>query len=147
VGLSSTLDFWVYENTEDVICSMTQVIDSRTLRLTLSIVEVTVSAMTEGTGKVTLRFRPHHSLLARMRRHPLRQTFDLSDGWAQSADRKHPYEPTPTRRQQGAMPREKDFKQTLCAYIDGFSLHAAVRCGTDDRQASEQLHGYIARSA
>jgi hypothetical protein len=45
------------------------------------------------------------------------------------------------------MPREKDFKQTLCAYIDGFSLHAAVRCGTDDRQASEQLHGYIARSA
>ena len=30
---------------------------------------------------------------------------------------------------QGAMPRDKDFKQTLCADIDGFSLHAAVRCG------------------
>ena len=40
---------------------------------------------------------------------------------------------------QGAMPRETDFKQTLCADIDGFSLHAAVRCGADDRQALEQL--------
>ena len=29
---------------------------------------------------------------------------------------------------QGAMPREKDFKQTLCADVQGFSLHAAVRC-------------------
>ncbi len=38
---------------------------------------------------------------------------------------------------QGAMPRDKDFKQTLCADIDGFSLHAAVRCGADDRQALE----------
>ena len=27
---------------------------------------------------------------------------------------------------QGAMPRDADFKQTLCADIDGFSLHAAV---------------------
>ena len=35
---------------------------------------------------------------------------------------------------QGIMPREKDFKQTLCADIDGFSLHAAVRCGADDRR-------------
>jgi hypothetical protein len=38
---------------------------------------------------------------------------------------------------QGAMPRDKDFKQKLCADIDGFSLHAAVRCGADDRQALE----------
>ena len=38
---------------------------------------------------------------------------------------------------QGAMPREKDFKQTLCANVDGFSLHAAVRCAADDRQALE----------
>ncbi|MGL6111991.1 MAG: transposase zinc-binding domain-containing protein [Rubrivivax sp.] len=30
---------------------------------------------------------------------------------------------------QGAMPRQTDFNQTLCADIDGFSLHAAVRCG------------------
>ena len=29
---------------------------------------------------------------------------------------------------QGAMLRETDFKQTLCADIDGLSLHAAVRC-------------------
>ena len=36
---------------------------------------------------------------------------------------------------QGAMPKEKDFKQTLCADIDGFSLHAAVRCAANDRQA------------
>ena len=48
---------------------------------------------------------------------------------------------------QGAMPREKDFKQTLCADIDGFSLHAAVRCGPGDRQALEQLCRYIARPA
>ena len=45
------------------------------------------------------------------------------------------------------MPREKDFKQTLCADIDGFSLHAAVRCGADDRQALEQLCRTITRPA
>ena len=33
---------------------------------------------------------------------------------------------------QGAMPRESDFNQTLCADINGLSLHAAVRCGADD---------------
>ena len=48
---------------------------------------------------------------------------------------------------QGTMPREKDFKQTLCADIDGFSLHAAVRCAADDRQALEQLCRYITRPA
>ena len=48
---------------------------------------------------------------------------------------------------QGAMPRETDFKQTLCADINGFSLHAAVRCEADDRQALEQLCRYITRSA
>ena len=52
---------------------------------------------------------------------------------------------------QGAMPRETDFKQTLCADSNGFSLHAAVRCGADDRQALEQLcrnitHPALARS-
>ena len=45
------------------------------------------------------------------------------------------------------MPREKDFKQILCADIDGFSLHAAVRCAADDRQALEQLCRYITRPA
>ena len=35
----------------------------------------------------------------------------------------------------------------LCADIDGFSLHAAVRCGADDRQALEQLCRYITRPA
>jgi len=48
---------------------------------------------------------------------------------------------------QGAMPRDADFKQTLCADIQGFSLHAAVRCGADDRQALEQLCRYITRPA
>jgi hypothetical protein len=48
---------------------------------------------------------------------------------------------------QGAMPREKEFKQTLCAESNGFSLHAAVRCGADDRQALEQLCRYITRPA
>lgn len=45
------------------------------------------------------------------------------------------------------MPRETDFKQKLCADIDGFSVHAAVRCGADDRQALEQLWRYITRRA
>ena len=45
------------------------------------------------------------------------------------------------------MPRETDFKQALCADIDGFSLHAAVRCGADDRRALEQLCRYITRPA
>ena len=48
---------------------------------------------------------------------------------------------------QGAMPRDGDFKQHLCADIDGFSLHAAVRCTADDRQALEQLCRYITRPA
>ena len=48
---------------------------------------------------------------------------------------------------QGAMPRHSEFKQTLCADVDGFSLHAAVRCVADDRQALEQLCRYITRPA
>ena len=48
---------------------------------------------------------------------------------------------------QGAIPREASFKQSLCADIDGFSLHAAVRCGADDRQALEQLCRTITRPA
>jgi hypothetical protein len=45
------------------------------------------------------------------------------------------------------LPREKDFKQTLCVDIERFSLHAAVRFGADDRQALEQLCHYITRPA
>jgi hypothetical protein len=48
---------------------------------------------------------------------------------------------------QGAMPRDADLKQRLCADIDGFSLHAAVRCAANDRQALEQLCRYITRPA
>ena len=48
---------------------------------------------------------------------------------------------------QGVMPREKEFKQDLCADMQGFSLHAAVRCGGDDRQALEQLCRYITSPA
>ena len=48
---------------------------------------------------------------------------------------------------QGAMPRQTEFKQTLCADSNGFSLHAAVRCAADDRQALEQLCRYITRPA
>ena len=44
---------------------------------------------------------------------------------------------------QGAMPREAGFKQNLCADVQGFSLHAAVRCGADDRKSLEQLCRYI----
>jgi len=45
------------------------------------------------------------------------------------------------------MSRGADFKQTLCADIDGFSLDAARRCGADDCQAVAQLCRYNARPA
>ena len=48
---------------------------------------------------------------------------------------------------QGAMPRETDFNQILCADMQGFSLRAAVRCGAEDRQTLEQLCRYITRPA
>ena len=48
---------------------------------------------------------------------------------------------------QGVTPRDAEFKQNLCADISGFSLHAALRCGADDRQALEQLCRYITRPA
>jgi len=48
---------------------------------------------------------------------------------------------------QGSVPRDADFKKTLCAEVAGFSLHAVVRCGADDRQALEQLCRYFTRPA
>ena len=45
------------------------------------------------------------------------------------------------------MPRDTDFKQNLCADMQGFSLQAAVRCDADDPQALEQLCRYIIRPA
>ena len=47
----------------------------------------------------------------------------------------------------GAMPREATARQPLCADIDGFSLHAAVRVGANDRKRLEQLCRYITRPA
>ena len=44
---------------------------------------------------------------------------------------------------QGAMPREMEFKQWRRSDIDGFSMHAAVRCAADDRQPLQQLCHYI----
>ena len=48
---------------------------------------------------------------------------------------------------QDAMPRETDFKQAMCADINGCSLHAAVHCGAGDRQALEPLCRHITRPA
>ena len=45
------------------------------------------------------------------------------------------------------MPRDAAFAPELFADVQGFSLHAAVRCGADDRQALEQLCRYITRPA
>jgi hypothetical protein len=47
----------------------------------------------------------------------------------------------------GAMPREAPARQPLCADIDGFSLHAAVRVEARDRKRLEQLCRYITRPA
>ncbi len=48
---------------------------------------------------------------------------------------------------QGAMPRDPGFERELCAQMQGFSLHAAVRCESDDRQGLERLCRYITRPA
>lgn len=48
---------------------------------------------------------------------------------------------------QGAMSKDKDFQQTLCADTHGFSLHVVMRCGADDRQALEQLRLHVTRPA
>jgi hypothetical protein len=45
------------------------------------------------------------------------------------------------------MPREDRARQPLCADIDGFSLHAAVRVEVNDRERLEQLCRYITRPA
>ncbi|MDE2369854.1 MAG: transposase [Burkholderiales bacterium] len=45
------------------------------------------------------------------------------------------------------MPREAAARQPLCADIDGFSLHAAVRVEAHDRKRLEQLCRYITRPA
>jgi hypothetical protein len=47
----------------------------------------------------------------------------------------------------GATPREATARQPLCADIDGFSLHAAVRVEAHDRKRLEQLCRYITRPA
>ena len=47
----------------------------------------------------------------------------------------------------GAMPRESSARQPLCADIDWFSLHAAVRVQAHDRKRLEQLCRYITRPA
>ncbi len=47
----------------------------------------------------------------------------------------------------GAMPREDAARQRLCADIDGFSLHAAVRVEAHERKRLEQLCRYITRPA
>ena len=47
----------------------------------------------------------------------------------------------------GEMPRETPARQPLCADIDGFSLHAAVRVEAHDRKRLEQLCRYITRPA
>ncbi|MBS0445725.1 MAG: transposase [Proteobacteria bacterium] len=48
---------------------------------------------------------------------------------------------------QGGAPQEQEFERELCADMQGFSLHAAVRCETDDRQGLERLCRYITRPA
>jgi len=47
----------------------------------------------------------------------------------------------------GAMPRDVAARQPLCADIDGFSLHAAVRIEAHERKRLERLCRYITRPA
>jgi hypothetical protein len=48
---------------------------------------------------------------------------------------------------QGVLPREASSMQKLCANLQGFSLHAAVRCGAGQRKTLERLCRYITRPA
>ncbi|MBP1688847.1 MAG: putative transposase, partial [Deltaproteobacteria bacterium] len=45
------------------------------------------------------------------------------------------------------MPREAEFDQYLCLDMQGFSLHSALCCGAEVRQAIEQLCRYFTRPA
>ena len=47
----------------------------------------------------------------------------------------------------GALPRQADFKQNLCANMQGFSLHAAARCAAGGRKSLAQLCRQITRPA
>ncbi|MFT4101733.1 MAG: transposase [Burkholderiaceae bacterium] len=47
----------------------------------------------------------------------------------------------------GAQPREAATRQRLCADIDGFSLHGAVRCEAHERQRLEHLCRHLTRPA
>ena len=40
---------------------------------------------------------------------------------------------------EGTMPREPAFEQGLCADINGFSLHSAVRCAADERKDAPEI--------
>jgi len=48
---------------------------------------------------------------------------------------------------QGALQQAARLNLPLCVTAQGFSLHAAVRCGSDNRQVVEQLCRYITRPA
>ena len=45
------------------------------------------------------------------------------------------------------MPRDAGVNQALCANMNGFSPHAAVRCAAEDRKSLEELCRYITRPA
>ena len=45
------------------------------------------------------------------------------------------------------MPRDVAARQPLCADIDGFSLHAAVRIEAHERKRLERLCRYVTRPA
>ena len=51
------------------------------------------------------------------------------------------------RTLRGAMPREAAARRPLCADIDGFSLHAAVRVEAHDRKRLERFCRYVTRPA
>jgi len=50
-------------------------------------------------------------------------------------------------RPRDARPRETMARQPLCVEMDGFSLHAAVRCAAHERERLERLCRYITRPA
>ena len=46
---------------------------------------------------------------------------------------------------QGTLPLQAGFKADLYADMQGFGVHAAVRCDAHNREALEQLSCYVAR--
>jgi hypothetical protein len=69
-----------------------------------------------------------------------------SAGYCQNPNSSGPTDPRPAEGA-GAASADKSSTPDLCAKLHGFTLHAAVRWGADQRKELEHLYRYITRPA